>query len=102
MVWCYKKPQVCAGPGGAYAAFAGRDASRAFVSGKFEGDGLTDDVAGVSDADLKAIVGWRDFYHRARPHRRGFTGQGYLQGVSLDIILSDVALHQPAVRSDLL
>ena len=36
------------------------------MSGKFEGDGLTDDVAGLSDTDLKAIVGWRDFYHRVR------------------------------------
>ena len=40
------------------------------MSGKFEGDGLTDDVAGLSDTDLKAIVGWRDFYHRVRPRRR--------------------------------
>lgn len=54
------------GPGGGYAAFAGRDATRAFVSGQFEGAGLTDDVSGLSDADLKALVGWRDFYHKAR------------------------------------
>ena len=35
------------GPGGGYAFFSGRDASRAFVTGKFDEEGLTDDVMGL-------------------------------------------------------
>ena len=36
------------GDGGGYPFFAGRDATRAFVSGEFEGDGLNDTVDGAS------------------------------------------------------
>jgi hypothetical protein len=33
------------GPGASYECFVGRDASKAFVSGQFEGEGLTDDLS---------------------------------------------------------
>ncbi|XP_048434269.1 membrane-associated progesterone-binding protein 4 isoform X2 [Pyrus x bretschneideri] len=36
------------GEGGGYNHFSGRDASRAFVSGNFTGDGLTDSLRGLS------------------------------------------------------
>jgi len=49
-------------PGAGYACFAGRDATRAFVSGEFEGAGLTDDVAGLSDSECQGVLTWRDFY----------------------------------------
>ncbi|KAL4204943.1 hypothetical protein AMTRI_Chr01g134720 [Amborella trichopoda] len=52
------------GSGGGYHHFAGRDASRAFVSGNFTGDGLTDSVKGLSNVEVKSIVDWRDFYLR--------------------------------------
>ncbi|CAL1352370.1 unnamed protein product [Linum trigynum] len=52
------------GVGGGYNHFAGRDASRAFVSGNFTGDGLTDSVRGLSTTEVKSIVEWRDFYFR--------------------------------------
>ncbi|GAB2223594.1 hypothetical protein Droror1_Dr00017735 [Drosera rotundifolia] len=52
------------GPGGAYNHFAGRDASHAFVSGNFTGDGLTDSLKGLSSSEVKSIVDWRDFYLR--------------------------------------
>ncbi|GAB2275189.1 Membrane-associated progesterone-binding protein 4 [Dionaea muscipula] len=52
------------GIGGAYNHFAGRDASRAFVSGNFTGDGLTDSLHGLSSGEVKSIVDWRDFYLR--------------------------------------
>ncbi|GMG98871.1 hypothetical protein Nepgr_000711 [Nepenthes gracilis] len=52
------------GVGGAYNHFAGRDASRAFVSGNFTGDGLTDSLHGLSSSEVKSIVEWRDFYFR--------------------------------------
>ncbi|CAI0374827.1 unnamed protein product, partial [Linum tenue] len=56
------------GVGGGYNHFAGRDASRAFVSGNFTGDGLTDSVRGLSTTEVKSIVEWRDFYFRTYTH----------------------------------
>lgn len=52
------------GVGGGYNHFAGRDASRAFVSGNFSGDGLTDSLRGLSSTEVKSVVDWRDFYIR--------------------------------------
>lgn len=45
-----------------YNCFAGRDASRAFVTGEFEGDGLTNDVEGLDPSQLAGILHWRGFY----------------------------------------
>ncbi|KAL6140331.1 hypothetical protein ACLB2K_058631 [Fragaria x ananassa] len=53
------------GEGGGYNHFSGRDASRAFVSGNFTGDGLTDSLSGLSSQQVKSIVEWRDFYFRS-------------------------------------
>ncbi|KAK0584065.1 hypothetical protein LWI29_007060 [Acer saccharum] len=53
------------GKGGGYNHFAGRDASRAFVSGNFTGDGLTDSLRGLSSSNVKSVVEWRDFYFRS-------------------------------------
>ncbi|XP_057953410.1 membrane-associated progesterone-binding protein 4 isoform X1 [Malania oleifera] len=50
---------------GGYNHFAGRDASRAFVSGNFTGDGLTDSLRGLSSTQVKSIVEWREFYFRS-------------------------------------
>jgi predicted heme/steroid binding protein len=49
------------GPGGSYHFFAGRDASRAFVTGKFKED-LNDDVRDLSAQDMKGLIDWRSFY----------------------------------------
>ncbi|CAN6285264.1 unnamed protein product [Urochloa humidicola] len=38
------------------------DASRAFVSGNFTGDGLTDSLQGLSSSEVNSIVDWRKFY----------------------------------------
>ncbi|TYI50119.1 hypothetical protein E1A91_D12G079700v1 [Gossypium mustelinum] len=62
------------GAGGGYSHFAGRDASRAFVSGNFTvrskqrkriRDGLTDSLRGLSSTEVHSVVGWRDFYFRS-------------------------------------
>uniref|UniRef100_A0A5S6QG93 Cytochrome b5 heme-binding domain-containing protein n=1 Tax=Trichuris muris TaxID=70415 RepID=A0A5S6QG93_TRIMR len=50
------------GPDGTYHVFAGRDATRAFVTGDFSEDGLTDDLSGLSNEELVAIQEWVDFY----------------------------------------
>ncbi|RKP03952.1 hypothetical protein CXG81DRAFT_113, partial [Caulochytrium protostelioides] len=50
------------GPGGAYAFFAGRDATRAYITGCFATH-LTHDVRGL-DADevAQGLKQWQDFY----------------------------------------
>ncbi|CAI7816578.1 unnamed protein product, partial [Closterium sp. NIES-53] len=40
------------------------DATRAFVSGNFSGDGLTDDLTGLSGEQCIGIADWWDFYFK--------------------------------------
>ncbi|KAH1214860.1 Membrane-associated progesterone-binding protein 4 [Glycine max] len=66
------------GSGGGYNHFAGRDASRAFVSGNFSGDGLTDSLRGLSSTEVvKSIVEWRDFYHKSYKYVGKLVGRYY-------------------------
>nr|XP_043606776.1 membrane-associated progesterone-binding protein 4 isoform X1 [Erigeron canadensis] len=65
------------GQGGGYNHFAGRDASRAFVSGNFTGDGLTDSLAELSSTEVKSIVEWRDFYNRTYIYVGKLVGRYY-------------------------
>ncbi|XP_020224725.1 membrane-associated progesterone-binding protein 4 [Cajanus cajan] len=65
------------GSGGGYNHFAGRDASRAFVSGNFTGDGLTDSLRGLSSTEVKSIVEWRDFYHKTYKYAGKLVGRYY-------------------------
>ncbi|NWR84808.1 NEUFC protein, partial [Furnarius figulus] len=50
------------GPGGAYSALAGRDATRAFATGDFTPAGLVDDVSALSPQELLSIQRWLSFY----------------------------------------
>lgn len=52
------------GPGGTYHIFAGRDATRAFVTGNFEEDYLLDDVTDLEPAAFSGIREWEQFYQR--------------------------------------
>lgn len=40
----------------------GRDGTKAFVTGEFAEEGLTDDVKGLSPKEVKSILQWADFY----------------------------------------
>jgi len=54
-----------------YSFFSGRDASRAFISGKFSQEGnqvAVDDVDDLDNEEIFAIVEWRDFYHKEYKH----------------------------------
>ncbi|KAL2628787.1 hypothetical protein R1flu_013473 [Riccia fluitans] len=53
------------GPGGGYSHFSGRDASRAFVSGNFTADGLTDSLGGLSPLQVKSIMDWHNFFQNS-------------------------------------
>ncbi|KAM4067014.1 cytochrome b5-like heme/steroid binding domain-containing protein [Hirsutella rhossiliensis] len=55
------------GPGGPYANFAGRDASRGLACGSFDEDMLTEDLDGpldkldgLRDDELEALRGWQE------------------------------------------
>ena len=48
--------------GQAYRHFAGRDASRAFVTGGSTGAVLTDDTSGLSDDELESLAEWHRFF----------------------------------------
>ena len=52
------------GPGGGYSFFAGRDASRAYVTGKFEEEGLVSNVDGLSSSDYLGLEEWSSFYQK--------------------------------------
>ena len=52
------------GPGGTYSMFAGRDASRAFVTGDFNTEGLLDDVTDLETASFSGIRDWAAFYDK--------------------------------------
>lgn len=51
------------GPNGGYNFFTGRDGTKAFVTGQFDEEGLTDDVEGLSPLQLGEIEGWIKFYN---------------------------------------
>ncbi|XP_076461981.1 neuferricin-like [Babylonia areolata] len=67
------------GPGGGYSFFSGRDGSRAFVSGDFTEQGLTDDVSGFTTAEVLTLEEWEGFY------RRDYTYVGKLIGNFYDV-----------------
>jgi predicted heme/steroid binding protein len=52
------------GPDGGYGFFSAKDGSRAFISGNFDQDGLTDDVEGLSNSDYLGLEEWISFYHK--------------------------------------
>ena len=52
------------GPNGGYNFFTGRDGSKAFVTGKFDDEGLTDDVSELTPLQLKDIEDWINFYDK--------------------------------------
>ncbi|KAL4855533.1 Membrane-associated progesterone-binding protein 4 [Chlorella vulgaris] len=57
------------GPGGGYSRFAGRDASRSYVTGRFATD-AHDDVADLSGEQMAELVRWRDFYVNHKEYNR--------------------------------
>ncbi|CAI5977305.1 unnamed protein product [Closterium sp. NIES-64] len=75
-------------PQGATSELQGaRDATRAFVSGNFSGDGLTDDLTGLSGEQCIGIADWRDFYFKTYIHVGKLVGRFYdEQGKAKDVL----------------
>ncbi|GAA5848860.1 hypothetical protein JCM3766R1_003342 [Sporobolomyces carnicolor] len=57
------------GPGGAYHAFAGKDAARAFVTGCFKTH-LTHDLRGFTAKELATLKHWKQFYETHAKYRK--------------------------------
>jgi hypothetical protein len=64
-------------PGGSYAFFVGRDASRAYVTGDFTKD-LNDKIDDLTDSQVADIFNWKKFYDDT------YTHVGYVVGAFYD------------------
>ena len=89
--------------GKGYNCFVGRDGSRAFVTGEFEGEGLTDSIDGLDPSELDGVLHWRGFYRDSdKYHAVGVLAGRYydstgarISGV-LDVIEEKVATWKAA------
>ncbi|CAN7023147.1 hypothetical protein IGI04_023693 [Brassica rapa subsp. trilocularis] len=57
-IYDVSQSRVFYGPGGPYALFAGKDASRALAKMSFEENDLTGDVSGLGPFELDALQDW--------------------------------------------
>jgi len=55
------------GPDGSYHFFAGRDATKAFVTGKFTEEGLVDNIADFETEKFLEVENWIKFYEETYP-----------------------------------
>jgi len=78
IVYDVSKGKEYYGPGGGYSFFAGKDASRAFVSGQFDEEGLISDVSGLTSADYLGLDEWSTFYEK------DYVRVGLLEGAFYD------------------
>lgn len=64
-------------PGGGYSFFAGRDATRAYVSGDFSEEGLVDNIDGLDSTSLLGIDDWLSFYQEEYTYVGKLIGRYY-------------------------
>uniref|UniRef100_A0A6M2DF14 Putative heme/steroid binding protein n=1 Tax=Xenopsylla cheopis TaxID=163159 RepID=A0A6M2DF14_XENCH len=64
------------GPDGSYNVFAGRDASKAFITGEFE-NLIDNDVLTLEDKDIIALRSWLGFYYQEYKFVGRLIGQFY-------------------------
>ncbi|KAK9504615.1 hypothetical protein O3M35_010912 [Rhynocoris fuscipes] len=65
------------GPGESYHGFAGRDASKAFITGDFTKKGLIDDLADLTLSDLRSLRDWLDRYKKDYIYKGKLIGRFY-------------------------
>ncbi|KAK6625113.1 hypothetical protein RUM43_005404 [Polyplax serrata] len=76
-VYDVSKGQRHYGPGGPYHVFAGRDASRSFVTGNFDSDTQVDDVLDLSNNELLSLRDWSKFYKKEYDYKGKLIGRFY-------------------------
>lgn len=62
-------------PGASYHIFVGRDASLAFVTGKFDEKEITDDTSVLSAQQIKALDDWVQFYNENYIYKGKLSGR---------------------------
>ncbi|XP_030847183.1 neuferricin-like [Strongylocentrotus purpuratus] len=65
------------GPGGGYSFFAGRDGSKAYISGDFSEEGLTPDVEGLTPQDMIGLEDWVKFFNNEYTYVGKLNGHFY-------------------------
>ena len=65
---------------GGYSGFAGKDGSRAFVSGNFTKEGLVEEIADMTDQNIFDIWDWLSFYNKEEK----YVFVGYVEGLYFD------------------
>lgn len=56
-------------PGSSYGAFAGRDASVPFCTGKFNAEEAEKNPEVLKNSELPGLVDWRDFYRKHKVYK---------------------------------
>lgn len=79
-VYDVTKGRAYYGPGAGYAGFAGRDGTRAYVSGNFTKEGLIENIEDMKDQALFDIWEWKSFYDKEEK----YTWKGYVEGLYID------------------
>jgi len=58
LIFLFKSTRIFYGPGGPYALFAGKDASKALAKMSFDEKDLTGDISGLGPFELEALQDW--------------------------------------------
>jgi len=64
-------------PGGTYNIFAGKDASRAFITGEFGDEQVSDHVIDLPLSDLLSLKKWQNFYETDYKFKGKLIGRYY-------------------------
>lgn len=76
-VFDVKKGEHHYGPGNTYNVFAGRDASKSFVTGDFNPESASDDVLDLSLDELLGLRDWVEFYEKEYVYKGKLIGRFY-------------------------
>lgn len=63
-VYNVSKGEKYYGPGGSYSFFAGKDATRAFITGEFKENDLIDDISDLELDSFGTVQDWQNFYQK--------------------------------------
>ncbi|KAI8507465.1 Neuferricin [Branchiostoma belcheri] len=99
-VFDVKKGKKHYGPKGGYSFFAGRDGTRAFVTGDFTEAGLVDNVDGLAPRDLIGIEEWIQMYEKEYKYVGKLIGRYYNDEGNPTKELLDVEEKMKAAHSE--
>ncbi|XP_044526800.1 neuferricin isoform X1 [Gracilinanus agilis] len=88
--------------GRAYSSLAGRDASRAFVTGDFSEEGLSDDVSDLSPREMLVLRDWLLFYEKNYPFIGKLIGRFYAEDgePTPALVLAEATMAQGVAARD--